>query len=329
MPITLKSESETRWSAREETVKPICHHFDDLVILLEEMSTDLKENVDTRSEASQHRILTFHFLALLFFWNLILSKIDRIQKRLQDHQINVHNAAKAICNESLSAALELCANYDVMVELRTRIKKRMPGETATDVGLSAKQEIMRLMKGTIDRLHTEMKQRSTRLEDLDNKFRFLLDVEQILKKGKSSGFLDDERTRKTLHVGEFYSSDLDGNELYEEILDCRMLLASRTDVQISIPEKLVQFIIQYGDENVFPNLRVAIQLMLTVAISIASCERSFSKPKLIAAYLRASMGQDTLNALVFLSTEREEVELINSDDVIDNFTSAKSRRVQI
>ncbi|XP_066944544.1 52 kDa repressor of the inhibitor of the protein kinase-like [Macrobrachium rosenbergii] len=43
MPITLKSESETRWSAREEAVKPICHHFDDLVILLEEMSTDLKK----------------------------------------------------------------------------------------------------------------------------------------------------------------------------------------------------------------------------------------------------------------------------------------------
>ncbi|XP_066969996.1 uncharacterized protein [Macrobrachium rosenbergii] len=234
MPITLKSESETRWSAREEAVKPICHHFDDLVILLEEMSTDLKENIDTRSEASQllHRILTFHFLALLFFWNLILSKIDRIQKRLQDYQINFHNAAKdlkalemyfnenreAICNESLSAALELCKNFDVMAELRNRIKKRMPGETAADVGLIAKQEIMRLMKGTIDRLHTEMKQRTARLEDLDNKFGFLLDVEQILKKGKSSGLLDDKRMRENcLHVGEFYSSDLDGYELYEEL----------------------------------------------------------------------------------------------------------------
>ena len=108
-----------------------------------------------------------------------------------------------------------------------------------------------------------------------------------------------------------------------------MLLASTTDVQISTPEKLIQFIIQYGDENVFPNLRVAIQLMLTVAIPIASCERSFSKLKLIMAYLRASMGQDRLNALAFLSIEREEVELINFDDVIENFASAKSPRVQI
>ncbi|XP_066953190.1 zinc finger MYM-type protein 1-like [Macrobrachium rosenbergii] len=196
MPTTLKSESETRWNARAEAVKPVCHHFDDLLILLEEMSIDLKENVDTRSEASQllHRILTCHFLALLFFLNLILLKIDRIQKRLQGHQINFHNAAKdlkalemyfnenreAIYNESLSAVLELCENYNVMVALRTRIKKRMPGETAADVVLSAKQEIMRLMKSTIDRLRTEMKQRSTRPEDIDSKFGFLLDVEQIL-----------------------------------------------------------------------------------------------------------------------------------------------------
>lgn len=236
---------------------------------------------------------------------------------------------EAICNESLSAALELCENYDVMVELRTIIKKRMPGETATDVGLNAKQEIMRLMKDTIDRLLTEMKQRSTRLEDLDNKFGFLLDAEQILK-GKSSGLLDDERMKEhCLHIGEFYSSDLDGNELYEEILNCRMLLASRTDVQISTQEKLIQFVIQYGDENVFPNLGVAIQLLLTVAISVVSCERSFSKLKLIMAYLRASMGQDWLNALAFLSIEHEEVELINFDDIIGNFASAKSRRVQI
>ncbi|XP_066958106.1 uncharacterized protein [Macrobrachium rosenbergii] len=200
LPIILKPEPETRWSAREEPVKPICHNFDDLVILLEEMSTDLKENVDTR---------------------------NRIQKRLQDHQINSHNAAndlkvlemhfnenkEAIFNESLSAAFELCENYDVMVELRTKIKKRMPGDTASDVRLSAKQEVMRLMKGTtIDRLHTEMKQRSTGLEDLDNKFGFLLDVEQILKKGKSLGLLDDEGMKENcLHVAEFYSSDLDGN----------------------------------------------------------------------------------------------------------------------
>jgi len=35
--------------------------------------------------------------------------------------------------------------------------------------------------------------------------------------------------------------------------------------------------VEYGDESVFPNLRFALQLMLTMAVSIASCERSFSE----------------------------------------------------
>ena len=70
-------------------------------------------------------------------------------------------------------------------------------------------------------------------------------------------------------------------ELYEEILDFRTLLTTRTE-KISSPEKLLNFIVQYRDENVFPNIRITLQILLTIAVSIiASCERSFSKLKLI------------------------------------------------
>ncbi len=77
---------------------------------------------------------------------------------------------------------------------------------------------------------------------------------------------------------------------------------------ISRPEELLEFIVQYGDESVFPNLRIAIQIMLTIAVSITRCERSFSKLKLILSYLRASMGQGRLCDLTLLSVEREETE---------------------
>ena len=39
------------------------------------------------------------------------------------------------------------------------------------------------------------------------------------------------------------------------------------------------------------------------------------------------MGQDRLSDLALLSIEKELVETINSDDVIANFVSAKSRKV--
>ena len=52
----------------------------------------------------------------------------------------------------------------------------MPGEKAKDVGLTAKEEMMRIMKETIDHLHNEMEDRFVCLHDLDSKFGFPLDV---------------------------------------------------------------------------------------------------------------------------------------------------------
>lgn len=200
----------------------------------------------------------------------------------------------------------------------------MPGENSRDAGLSAKEEMERVMKGTLDRLHREMDERFTRLHDTDAKFRFLLNVE-----GLCYGAYNNDLKKKCEHLGEFYSSDVDGQQLYEEILDCRMLLLSRANMKISRPKELFKFIFQYGDESVFLNLRIAIQMMLTIAVSIASCERSSSKLKLIFSYLRASMGQDRFCDLALLSVEREETEKTDFEHIINQFASVKARKVQL
>ena len=70
-----------------------------------------------------------------------------------------------------------------------------------------------------------------------------------------------------------------------------MLLSSQHNMKISKPEELRSFFVQYGDKSIFLNLRIAIEIMVTIAVSIASCERSFSKLKLVISYFRASMGQ--------------------------------------
>jgi len=45
--------------------------------------------------------------------------------------------------------------------------------------------------------------------------------------------------------------------------------------------------------------------MLTIPISIASAERSFSKLKLIKSYLRSTMSQQRLKGLALLSIEKD------------------------
>ena len=199
----------------------------------------------------------------------------------------------------------------------------MPGELAQDAGLTAEQEIVRVLSSVFDRLQHEITIRFTRLQDLNMKFGFLLDVENLVKCEEL-----DALRQNCQDLGNFYDTDIDGRELYNEIVDCKMLLDTRHDVLPQSPLQLLSFIVTYG-EDVFPNLRISLQILLTIAVSIASCERSFSKLKITLSYLRASMGQDRLSNLALLSIERETLNAINFDKVTDQFASVRARKINL
>ena len=78
-----------------------------------------------------------------------------------------------------------------------------------------------------------------------------------------------------------------------------------------------------------PYICLCLKLCLTVVVSIASCERSFSKLKMIKSYLRSTMSDDRLSALSILSIEGDYVQRLDFEDIIANFASAKARKVQI
>ena len=89
---------------------------------------------------------------------------------------------------------------------------------------------------------------------------------------------------------------------------------------------LLQLMAQYKLQETAPNLIIAMIIYLTLAVSVALCERSFSKLKLIKTYLRSTMGQNRLTNLAILSIEREQTESLDFDEVIDQFSSTKSRK---
>jgi len=55
---------------------------------------------------------------------------------------------------------------------------------------------------------------------------------------------------------------------------------------------------------------------MTVFVSVASCERSFNKLKLILTYLLASMSQSRLNSLALLGIEEETLNSIDFTSII-------------
>ena len=78
-----------------------------------------------------------------------------------------------------------------------------------------------------------------------------------------------------------------------------------------------------------PNLTVALKIFLIISVSIAICEQSFSKLKLIKTYLCSTMNQARLNGLALLSIERDVTNDTDFFDIIKKFASIKARKIKI
>ena len=70
--------------------------------------------------------------------------------------------------------------------------------------------------------------------------------------------------------------------------DFVMLLRARENAIPSNSKHALQCLMQF-EWDVFPTLCIAYRLLLTIGFSIASCERSFSKLKLIKTCIRSYM----------------------------------------
>ena len=116
------------------------------------------------------------------------------------------------------------------------------------------------------------------------------------------------------------------NLIFINISDCRILTKNRNI--INNPIKFYEFIISYG-EDVFPNLQIALHLLLSIGCSIASCERSFNKLKLIKTYMRSTLSQEKLSGLAILSIERKIFNNINIEEIVEEFTIRKNRKITL
>ena len=79
----------------------------------------------------------------------------------------------------------------------------------------------------------------------------------------------------------------------------------------------------------FIDVIAALILFLTLPVTVATAERSFSKLKLIKNCLRNSMGQSHLSGLSLLAIETIHAKSMNINELIDEFAEIKCRRKKL
>lgn len=337
---TLKRLTDTRWSAHHKSVKAARNNIVNLIETIETIRDSPDENLNSKSAAGTllPPMCNFTFLSFLEFWFIILTEVDSAQIYLQKKGITLDRTLKKMealllflveeRNDIVSKAIDFgtkkSQEFDIEIENRQRVRKRklLPGELATDSNLTVLEENQRSMYECLDRFVQELQERLGAMRKISNTF-------QVVQSNFLMNALETDISSAVRELNLVYH-DFDEEEISQEVKRLRRhIRATNTTIEAAnswTTKEILQFIITWDFNESLPNLCLILKYFLTICVSVASCERSFSKLKLIKNYLRSTMSEQRLNSLAILSIERQIASTIDFDEVIDKFASIKARK---
>jgi hypothetical protein len=342
--LTLKPLSETRWECRIESVKALRYQLKEIAECLEELSDSTNDSA-TASECNTltNEILSYDFILSLIIWYDLLVKIQFISKMWQRADMDLGSAINHFDkflswlaeyrNNGLVSAMvsgnEIAEELNISKEfkkIRHRKKKSSFSYEGEDNISSNAENLFRtdFFYILIDKITESTELRFIELKKYEERFGYLHRLNSLKDKSDREilSFCKQLQETLTFKTETTSNSDIDGEELYEELkMYCRTIPA---DLKIS---ESVKLLIEKNLIDVYPNTYVALRIVLTIPVAVASAERSFSKLKLIKNYLRSTMSQERLSSLAILSVERDIASNLKYEKIIEQFSVAKSRKV--
>lgn len=313
---TLKKLCPTRWSSRNDCLEAVRFNFKNILKILSIIILKSKKK-DERDEAIslKKNLERFEFILLTVILFDILQKSNIASKYLQSPQSTLDKSSEILQNlysflqnsrknfkEYLESAVEVCKCWDVPAcfeDKRRRKVKKFVDELCEDQVTTIPEEKFKtsIFYRLIDIASNQVINRFKGMSEISKRFKVLqpkvlisLTDEEIYHQAKLlNGFYDDftDNLGSQLASVKFCLK----NELAEldQVLDFADLLLVRNS----------------NLSSSFPDVCTAIFLFLTLPVTTASCERSFSKLKIIKNYLRSTMAQERLKNLAILSIENE------------------------
>ena len=334
--LTVKSLSNTRWESRIKSIKAIRFQAPQIrLALLELYGSKDEPKINSEAESLSKSIEKFEFLLGMVVWHDILFYVDMVSKKLQSKSTTIDTTIKQIEDavkyfekyrdegfvSSMNTARSLASDMSVKPKFPTKrhiLQKKQFDECDHEEDIQSPEESFRVnyFLVIVDMAIASLTERFEQLRIFQNIFGFLCDSNKL----KS---LDENELRECcVKFNTTFShdnvSDVDLDDLFSELKVLQKTLPYGLMSAIDI----LDFV---KAADCYPNVSIAYRILLTVPVTVASAERSFSKLKLLKNYLRSSMSQERLNGLATLCIEKDMLESIDLDTLISDFISKNAR----
>lgn len=338
--LTVKSLSATRWECRIDSVKAMRYQMPQFIKALEAVLNHAMGKKDAETVSSCKGILkelqTWKFLTCLVVWYNILFQVNHISKLFQSPKVSIETLQRETnaLQESLqeyretglksaqTEAREIAEKLDVEMELpeerQRTTTKRCLYEGREETKSTPEERFNReFFLPLIDKALCSIRDRFAQTKVFFDLYGFLYSLDHM-RKAVSEGTL-----AVSCQKMEVETDDVDGADLEREIM-----AAIRGFPSLSSPTDMLSYIFRENLLDCYPNLSIALRVLLTLPVTVASGERSFSALKLIKTYLRSTMSQERLSDLAVISIEQHVRRKLDMEDVITAFANAKARKVK-
>lgn len=337
-PRTLKKLCPTRWSSRTDSLKALRYSYTDVMKALSNIIL-LSEKPKEKAEAMglKKQLESFSFIFQIVVQTKILEAINVVSKRLQTEDYDLFEATTQLeivskkltdvrnnFDEMKNSATDLAIAWGVNAQFKDNRNKKIKkhfDELCQDERLTDSERHFKVsvFYATLDTVISQLTTRFETMREISSLFS-ILSPKYLLET------TDAEMSEKVNALVKEYEEDL-SVDLNFQINSFRMALKSDIEKKTSIRQLAeLLFLENVSIASSFPDLCTAFMLFLTLPVTVASAERSFSKLKIIKNYLRSTMSQDRLSGLSLLSIENERARNLDLNEVIKVFASNKARR---
>ena len=319
----LKTLCETRWASRSEALYTFLTSYNVVVDSLE----DLERKGDAKARSFVCSIKKFDFIITLVAVQSVLQPLVPLSDMLQQKGVDLIEAISEsrIIIEQLNRKRNNDESWDELFEKARKLADTIEEAPSIPIGATRQRHRVNVPAENpsqywkramylpfLDHLIQELTNRLVTNED-----RFCV---QYLIPKKLSG-LTRELTEK---LYETFSDDLIAKDVSEFRQEIDRWVVKWDIASDPKPSNLSETL-QATSYDLYPNIYICLVILITMPVTTATAERSFSVMRRIKTYVRATMLTERLSSLSVLHAYKHWD--LDTEKIIDSFALKKKRRL--